>query len=53
MVYEAPEEKAEIQKVRYASAVGSLMYAKLFASPEIFYVVGIMSRFQSNLVQVH
>ena len=32
----------------YASAVGSLMYAMLCTRPDIYYVVGVVSRFQSN-----
>ena len=32
----------------YASAIGSLMYAMLYTRPDIYYVVGVVSRFQSN-----
>ena len=32
----------------YASAVGSLMYAMLCTRPDICYVVGVVSRYQSN-----
>ena len=34
--------------IPYASAIGSLMYAMLCTCPNIFYVVGLVSRFQSN-----
>ena len=37
-----------MSRVPYASAVGSLMYAMLCTRPDIFYAVGIVSRFQSN-----
>ena len=34
--------------IPYASTVGSLMYAMLCTRPDIYYVVGIVSRYQSN-----
>ena len=37
-----------MRKVPYASVVGSLMYAMLCIRPDICYVMGIVSRFQSN-----
>ena len=37
-----------MEKVPYASAMGSLMYAMLCTRPDICYVVGIVSRYQSN-----
>ena len=42
------EEKNQMSKVPYASAIGSLMYAILCTRPDICYVVGIVSRYQSN-----
>jgi len=48
-----PKEKAEMEKIPYASAVGSLMYAMLCTRPDICYTVGIVSRFQSNPGQEH
>ncbi|XP_057468143.1 secreted RxLR effector protein 161-like [Actinidia eriantha] len=39
--------------VPYASAVGSLMYAMLCTRPDICYVVGMISRYQSNLGSEH
>ena len=33
----------------YALAVGSLMYAMLCTKPDIYYVMRVVSRFQSNL----
>ena len=40
--------KTSEEKVPYASAMGSLMYAMLCTRPDICYVVGIVSRYQSN-----
>ena len=42
------EEMAEMAKVPYASAIGSLMYAILYTRPDIAYAVSVTSRFQSN-----
>ncbi|XP_073137364.1 secreted RxLR effector protein 161-like [Henckelia pumila] len=42
------EEIHEIFKVPYSSAVGSLMYAMMCTRPDICYVVGLVSRYQSN-----
>ena len=44
-----PEEEAHMRRVPYASAVGNLMYAMLCTRPNIYYAVGIVSRYQSNL----
>ena len=40
-------------RVPYASAVGSLMYAMLCTQPDIYFAVGMVSRYQSNLGPVH
>ena len=37
-----------MRRIPYASAVGSLMYAMLCTRPDICYVVGIVSHYQSN-----
>ena len=37
-----------MRQVPYASAVGSLMYAMLCTRPDIYYAIGIVSRYQSN-----
>ena len=42
------EEKVYMEKVPYASAMGSLMYAMLCTRLDICYVVGIVSRYQSK-----
>ena len=42
------EKKETMSKVPYSSAIGSLIYAMMFTRPNISYVVGLASRFQSN-----
>ncbi|XP_033517529.2 secreted RxLR effector protein 161-like [Nicotiana tomentosiformis] len=42
------EEIEKMKVVPYASAMGSLMYAMLCTRPDICFVVGVVSRFQSN-----
>ena len=41
------EEKEYMKTVPYASTVGSLIYVMLCTRPDICYLVGIMSRYQS------
>ena len=48
-----PQEKNYMEKVPYASAIGSLMYAMLCTRPDICYAVGLVSRYQSNPGQAH
>ena len=43
------QEVEDLRRVPYASAVGSLMYAMLCTRPDICFVVGVASRYQSNL----
>ena len=42
------EEKEQMSKVPYSSAIGSLKYAMMCTRPDICYVVRLASRFQSN-----
>ena len=48
MLPKTSEEMAEMAKVPYASAIGSLMYAILCTRLDIAYAVSMTSRFQSN-----
>lgn len=48
-----PKEIENMKAVPYASAVGSLMYAMLCTRPDIYFTVGMVSRYQSNLGQEH
>jgi hypothetical protein len=41
-------EKEKMARVPYANAIGSLMYAMTCTRPDICYVVGLVSRYQSN-----
>ena len=47
------EEKKYMEKVPYASVVGSLMYAMLCTRPDICFTVSMVSRYQSNLRTMH
>ena len=42
-----PVEIENMKAVPYASAVGSLMYAMLCTRPDIYFTVGIVSKYQS------
>ncbi|KAL9250241.1 Retrovirus-related Pol polyprotein from transposon TNT 1-94-like protein [Drosera capensis] len=42
-------ETKEMKKTPYASAVRSLMYAKVCTRPDLAYIVGILGRYLSNL----
>lgn len=46
-------ENQEMNKVPYASAVGSLMYAMVYARAYITHAVGVVSRFLANLGKEH
>ena len=51
-----PKTHAEIERMRgipYASVVGSLMYAMLCTIPNICFVVGLVSIYQSNPGEEH
>lgn len=50
---ESDAEKAEMDKVPYASAVGSLMYAMIATHPDIAFAVGVVSRYMSNPGKKH
>ena len=51
-----PKTHTEIERMReifYVSAVGSLIYAMLCTRPDIYFVVGIVSRYQSDPSEEH
>ncbi|XP_070010450.1 secreted RxLR effector protein 161-like [Nicotiana sylvestris] len=53
---QSPKTNGEIEKMKavpYASAMGSLMYVMLCTRPDICFVVGVVSRFQSNPGREH
>ena len=47
------EEMAEMAKVPYTSAIGSLMYTMLCTRPDIAYAVRIVSQLQANPGKQH
>eukprot|EP00253_Pinus_taeda_P022287 PITA_22287 len=47
------KEKDEMNKISYASTVGSLMYAMVCTQPDIAYSVGVVSRFLANPGKQH
>ena len=49
MCPKTPEEKGQMSKLPYSSAVGSIMYAMMCKRLDICYAVGLANRFQSNL----
>ena len=51
-----PRTEAEIERMRgipYASTVGSLMYAMLCIKLDIFFAMGMVSRYQSDTGEEH
>ena len=48
MYPKSAEKKEQMSKVLYSSVIESLMYAMMCTRPDICYVVGLASRFQSN-----
>ena len=50
-LYQCPKnnlEPKEMQKIPYASAIRSLMYAQVYMRPDIAYIVGMLGRYLSN-----
>ena len=47
------KDKAEMRRVSYASAVGSLMYAMVCTRPDIAFAVGTVSRYMGNPGREH
>lgn len=41
-------EKEEMHKVPYSSVVESLMYVEVCTSPDLTFIVGVLSRYLSN-----
>ncbi|MCO5575630.1 hypothetical protein L7F22_029432 [Adiantum nelumboides] len=50
---EFEEQKATMEKIPCASAMGSLMYAMIASCPDIAFAVGVVSRFMSNTGKKH
>ncbi|KAI3504355.1 hypothetical protein L1887_32956 [Cichorium endivia] len=47
------EEIAEMSRVPYASAVGSIMYAMTCTRPDVSFALSMVSRYQGNLGRAH
>ena len=47
------EEKKKTSKVPYANVIGSLIHAMMYICLDICYVIGLVSRYQSNLIHKH
>ena len=47
------EDKKDMAKVLYASAIGNFMYDIVYTRPDIAHSVGVASRFMSNLGKWH
>ena len=50
---ESPSEIKRMQKIPYASAIGSIMYAMLCTRPDVSYALSATSRFQSHPGENH
>lgn len=48
-----PDQIKESKRVPHASALGSIMYSMLCTRPNTAYVVGVTSRYRSNLRKTH
>ena len=48
-----PEDRALMEKIPYASAIGSIMYAMLCTRPDVTFSLSVMSRFQANQGKSH
>ena len=53
MCPKTPQEKEKMARVLYVNAIGSLIYAMMCTMHDISYVVGLVSRYQSNPGQKH
>ena len=47
------DDKGHMNKVPYASAIGSIMYAMIFTRLDISYALSMTSRYQSNPGEGH
>jgi hypothetical protein len=42
------EDREEMNKIPYASAIGSIMYAMLYTRPDVAHAISLTSRYQSD-----
>jgi hypothetical protein len=50
---QSDEERAEMVKIPYQNAIGSLMYAMIGTRPDIAYSVGVLSKYNANPGKAH
>src|SRR3954463_5844989 len=48
-----PDEQIRMDKIPYASAIGSVMYAMVFIRPDVSYALSATSRYQANPGENH
>ena len=48
-----PEDRALMEKISYASAIGSIMYVMLCTRPNVAFALSVTSRFQANPGESH
>ena len=48
-----PDEQRSMDKIPYASAIGSIMYAMVCTRPDVSYVLSATSRYQANPGENH
>jgi hypothetical protein len=48
-----PDEQERMRVILYASTIGSIMYAMLYARPDVSYALSAISRYQSNYGEAH
>ncbi|KAK8640458.1 hypothetical protein V6N13_008211 [Hibiscus sabdariffa] len=53
MCLSTPQERKRMSQIRYASAIGSLMYAMICTRPDLSYAVSMTSRYQANPGEGH
>ena len=47
------DKREHMDKIPYASVIGSIMYVMLCTRPDVFYALSMTSRFQSNPGECH
>ena len=47
------DEKEHMDKISYASAIGSIMYAMLFTRPDVSYNLSLTGRFETDPGEFH
>ena len=47
------EEKADMDRIPYINAIGSLLYLATISHPDIAYIAGVLARFNTNPGKIH